>query len=224
MSKLIQIVRAQSEPTFPYKGPYERPKPTPPGDVTIRLSSSISTLQVNQTASCDVEIESGNEKITRYTIVLSFDPSVLEVIDANASQSGIQINFLDTFSTVQTNSANNSSGIITISANVSGNPQTINRKIAQISFKAKKTGVSVVSVNKSQSSVYNSQGANVLTSTTSVNFSVTGQTSQGTGRPQAPSSGIIDTAATIGSVIVGTLMLYIGIKSVLGKKNKKEIL
>lgn len=227
MSKLIPEVIAQSEPTFPYDGPFEEPEqPSTPSEAVLKLSTTSSTLQTGSIAVCDLKIESGNEEVESYSIIISFNASVLEVVDANASQTGVQINFLDEFSDIQTNSANNTTGTIQITALTSGAAQTMNRNIAQITLRAKAVGTSVVSINRSQSEVMNDQDTNILGSTTSLNFTVTGTSGEEPPGPDGqvtPASGISDTLATLGSVLSGLLMLYVGIKMVIDKKRGKEI-
>lgn len=223
---LIEQVFAQSEPTFPYDGPFENPVNPPPqnGQAVIKLSAASSAIQVNNTTTADIRIESGEEDIKSYSITITFNSSVLEVVDTNLSQVGVQINFQDTFSNATANTANNSAGTISLSATVSGAAQTINRRIAQITFKAKSSGTSVVSVNKTASSVLNGSNADVLASTTSVNITATGQT-QTNNNNNLPQSGLINTAFTIGSALTAVLMLYVGIRTVIDiKKNRSGAL
>jgi hypothetical protein len=220
MSKLVPEVAAQSEPTFPYDGPFEDPgpTPTPSGEASVKLTTTTSSLQVSDTVNCDLSIESGSEEVQSYTIYITFDPNVLEVVDSNTTQSGVQISFTDTFSSVGTNSSDNTSGTAVISAEISGASQTVNRKIAQITFRAKQAGTSIVSINKSQSSVINDVSEDILGVTTSLNFTVTGQT--GTNNGQLPSSGIFDSFAAFGGLTAGILLLYVGIKAVIDRKKE----
>ncbi len=229
MSKLIPEVSAQSEPTFPYDGPFEEPEPTTPSsdEATVTLTSSTSALQVGQTVTCDLNIESSEEASQGYSITITFDPSVLEVVDENATESGIQINFLDTSSTQQTNTASNTNGTITITATIP-TYVTINKRVAQITFRAKNTETSIVSINKSESYVNDIIGDDILGTTTSLNFTVTGQSQTTTtttaSNQQLPSSGVLDTLATFGSIFGGVLMLYVGIKTIKdGHKPKSNI-
>lgn len=226
MSKLIQKVVAQSEPTFPYDGPFEPPETPPPAIETaqVKLSTSTSTLQIDATTTVDLRIESDEAEVQSYDLTITFDSDIIEVVDSNTVQTGTQIDFLDTFATVQDNSANNSTGTISISAQVSGGTQSINRRIAQITFRAKATGTSIVSVNKAQSSVENDSGEDILGATTSLNFTVTGQTQTTPDESEAlPSSGIKETLTTFGSVLGGILMLYVGIKLVIDNRKEKNL-
>lgn len=222
MSKLVAEVAAQSEPTFPYDGPFEEsgPTPTPSGQAAVKLTTTTSSLQIGDTVSCDLSIESNTEEVQSYTIYITFDPAVLEVVDNNTAQSGVQISFLDSFSTAVTNSSDNTNGTVVISANISGASQTVNRKIAQITFRAKQTGTSIVSINKSQSSVINDVSEDILGVTTSLNFTVTGQT--GTNNGQLPSSGIFDNFAAFGGLTAGILLLYVGIKTVIDNRREEK--
>lgn len=227
MSKLIPKVIAQSEPTFPYDGPFEEPEqPSGADEAVVKLSTAASSLEVGSTATCDLRIESSNEEVESYSIVITFNSSVLEVVDANATQTGVQVNFLDEFSDIQTNSANNTTGTIEITAFISGAAQSINRNIAQVTFRAKAAGTSVVSVNRSESEVVNDEDSNILGTTTSLNLTVTGTTGTeppSNGQPTVPESGMMDTLATLGSVLSGLLMLYVGIKTVIDRRKEKEV-
>jgi len=223
MAKIIQQVIAQSEPTFPYDGPFEDPGTITPQDkANVTLSANTSTLQISGSVTCDLAIASGNNDVQAYSIQISYDPSILEVLDTNTTTSGVQINFLDTFATVQTNSADNTGGTVTLVATVSGTAQTINKTIAQVTFRAKSTGTSVVSINKAQSSITGDTGTDILGSTTRLNFTVTGQTTTTPGGPLPP-SGISDTLAVFGSFFSGLLLLYIGIKTIIDKKRGKGL-
>jgi len=227
MSKLVEDVIAQSEPTFPYDGPFEEPdQPPTAGEAIVRLSTSTSSLEIGSSVTCDLRIESNNEEVESYTLVISFDASVLEVVDADLTQTGTQINLTDDFFETQTNSVDNTSGTIQISAFASGTPQSVNRNVAQITFRAKRTGTSVVSVNRSASEVINDEDTDILASTTSLNLTVTGvseQEEEQQEEEQLPVSGISDTLATLGGILSGLLMLYVGIKSFIERKKGEEI-
>jgi hypothetical protein len=225
MPRLIQRVSAQSTPTFRYDGPFEEPTPpAPSGQAVIKLTSTSASFQVGQTATCDIEIASDQEEISSYTISIVFDASVLEVVDSDLALNGTQINFVDSFSSAQTNSADNTAGTIQLEATVSDTAQPINRRIAQITFRAKRTGTSVISVNKSQSAVNNDVNRDVLASTTSVNFTISGQTQQEEPQEEPlPESGLADTLANAGTLLTALLMLFVGVKIVVDKRKGKNI-
>ncbi|MBU0976400.1 MAG: cohesin domain-containing protein [Patescibacteria group bacterium] len=237
MDKLIGKVIAQSEPTFPYEGPFVPPTPPGPGPspstdkANVKLTTGSSTLQVGATTTCDINIESSERELKSYSIKISFDPNTLEVVDSVPSQTGTQVSFLDQFSVASNNTADNTTGAINLTASISGSAQTINRRIAQITFRAKRTGTSVVSVMKSQSSTLTDDGENVIGATTSVNYSVTGQTSTipttipttTTSPPsQLPQSGIFDSLAALASIFAGLLMLFTGIKTISEKRKPND--
>lgn len=229
MPNLVQKVAAQAGPTFPYDGPFDQPGPTPPDEqVVVRLSADSSTVAVGGTVTADLSIESNAEEIQEYTVTIIFDPAVLEVVDSDTVQSGIQISFLDTFANEQTNTADNTTGTITLQASISGAAQTINKGIGAITFRAKTTGASVVSINKAQSSVTNDQGTDVLETTTSINLTVSGQavtttTTQTTTIDGLPPSGIFNTLATLFSVLSGFLLLFVGMRTIIDKKRGKGL-
>lgn len=227
MRNLIDDVIAQAEPTFPYEGPFEETNPEPSENAIIKLSSNYSQLEINKNFSIDIEINSGNQKVKSYALTITFNPQILEVIDSDSFTSGIQINFTDTFSTVGTNSVNNSTGKITITASVNGEATTINRRIGQINLRTKAVGTSIVSIDKSLSNVTSRAGANIIGSTTSLNFTVTGQsgiitptTTTTQKNATLPSSGFFDNLASISVVTIGIIMVYIGVRSI--KENEKS--
>jgi hypothetical protein len=227
MAGLIQEVIAQSEPTFPYNGPFEEPggPGTQVQEAAIKLATDTSTLQISSTATCDLTIESGQGNVKTYSISISFNPTILEVVDANTALSGVQINSVDQFSTVQINNVDNSGGTIRLTANINGNPAQVNRRVAQITFRAKRSGTSVVSINKADSSVIDSNNKNIIGATTSLNFTVSGQTQTTVTTTKSgtlPHTGITDTLATTASVIAGFVMLYAGIKAVNEKVKEKK--
>ncbi len=230
-----QEVIAQSSPTFPYEGPFEDDgEPiTPSDEAAIKLTSSTSSLQTGSTGDVSIKLESGNEEVNRYTLFITFNQNVLEVVDSSTMQSGIQVTFIDTFSNLQTNTANNSNGTVKISARVSGASQTINRKVAEISFRAKSSGTSIISVNKAKSSVKNDSGREVLGATKSVNFTVTGQTQTtppattptypSSKSGELPRSGIFDSLGIVGTLLGGVLLVYIGVKTFLERKRRERL-
>ncbi|MDD3646970.1 MAG: cohesin domain-containing protein [Candidatus Dojkabacteria bacterium] len=234
MDKLVGKVIAVSEPTFPYEGPVTPPIPNPDPSTDkadIKLTAGTSTLQVGATTTCDINIQSSEREVKSYSIKITFDPNTLEVVDSITSQTGTQVNFLDQFSVTSVNSADNLNGTITLTASISGSAQTINRRIAQIKFRAKRTGTSVVSITKSQSTVLSDDGENVIGSTTSANYTITGQTSSypstlpttTTSSPaNLPQSGIFDSLAALGSIFAGLLMLFTGIKTISEKRKPKD--
>ena len=226
---LINKVYAQSAPTFPYDGPFERPGSQTTGDEgTIRLISQTQTVQVGSTITADIKIESQEAELVSYTIFITYNPQLLEVTDSDLAKTGVQIDFIDTLATEQTNTVDATNGTIRIVGQIQGSAQSVNRIIGRISFKGKASGASIVSINKGASSLIDSDNKNILTSTTTLNFTVTGESTTGTttisptgtttASGQLPPSGIFDTLAAIGGIFSGVLMLYVGVKTLMIKK------
>jgi len=152
----LEKVYAQSTPTLKYEGPFEDDQePVPTGDVTIRLTSAISALEVGEDGTVDIRVETVDNEIKNYTVTVTFNPDVLEVVDSDMIQTGIQINFIDSFSTATSNTVNNSTGVVTIGARISGSATQVNRKVAEIKFKAKQSGTSIISIDKTRSTILN---------------------------------------------------------------------
>jgi len=247
MLPLIQKVIAQSMPTFPYDGPFEEPdQPDTQKKAVIKLTNASTKIEAGSTTKADVTIESESQEVSSYTITIMYDPEVLEVVDKSSSQAGIQVEFLDSFALEKTNTADNSEGKIKIIAEITGSAQTVNRRVAAIIFRGKSVGTSVVSVNKSQSSIKNQSNQDILGSTTSLNLTVTGESAQTTTTTttttttisptsttipgtsptttvpgELPESGIGDIAIIISLVLTGILMSLIGLRSFLDKKIRK---
>ena len=218
---LASKVFAQSEPTFPYDGPFEDPVTTPDeGEAVLNLSTDISSLEIDETADIDLTLESGETEIVEYDIAITFNPTVLQVLDNDTLESGVQIDFQDAFADVEINNVNNEEGTINLRAVMSGGAETVNRKIATIKVRAVETGASVISVSRLDSSVLDSSETNILATTNSLNFSISGETEEV--EEDLPDTGIWNTGATIGTIHGAIVMIFSGIKTIRDNKRKKH--
>ncbi|NWG75022.1 MAG: hypothetical protein HXY24_10510, partial [Rubrivivax sp.] len=146
----------------------------------MKLSSQTQSVEVGATVTAEIKVESQDVEIKSYTIVITYNPSILEVTDSNLAKSGVQIDFTDTFSFEQTNTVDSNTGTIRLVGQIEGSAQSVNRVVGRISFKGKSAGASLVTVNKGISSIIDDDNQNILTSTTTLNFTVTGQGQNGT--------------------------------------------
>ncbi|MEI6462149.1 MAG: cohesin domain-containing protein [bacterium] len=143
-------VDAVAKPTFPYDGPFEIPATTSTATSTVNLTlaSDVQNPKIGDTFKVSITISSGQTSIKSYKVQLTYDKSLVDVIDSDSTTSGIQLKVIDTFFTVKTNSINSTSGVVTLEANTS-NANTVNRKVAEISFKAKTAGTFTITKDSS---------------------------------------------------------------------------
>ena len=124
------------------------PQDTP--DINIKLDAineapiklnpaSLGPVAAGQTFNLDIQTNiSPNQAVDEVKAYISFNPAVLEVINAEVSQPGIQITPGDNLTTVITNNVNNTSGLISFNASQLNLPFPIgNFTVATIQFRVK---------------------------------------------------------------------------------------
>ena len=210
-------------PSFPFTPPDGGPTPTPTDEPRIVLNADKTTLKVGETVKVTIKIESQDESLKNYKVVISYDPTILKVIDKSTTETGVQISYIDTFFTQSTNVASESLGTIELSAASPSSAVTVNRNVGEIEFQALKADDTTVEVLEEQSLLTNASDANVLKSTVPIVITVTGSTGEPAPTPGLPKSGFIDNYPVVSWVIGIVLVLTgisIGIKY--GKKDKKH--
>jgi hypothetical protein len=229
---------APSTPSFPYDGPF---RPQNQGgtenEAIITLSSDSTSLKVNDQFTVDITIAT-DANVKSYSLVITYDTSKLTAVDQDTSTSEIQIKYLDTYNQSSANTINiNSStktGTITLSAAVpsGSSASSINRRVAQMTFKATGSGSASVSVNEGSSNVTDEDGTNILSSVTNAQFTITAQatssssssvsssSSSASSSSSLPTTGLFDVTSTAGSILAGVVLLFIGAKTLI--KRKKE--
>lgn len=201
---------------------------------SISLTASSTSVGVGSQFSVDVEIKTGTFTINEYRIVVDFDPTKLQVVDAEPNTPGTQISFLDTvFQVSGGNNSTSAAGRITLIAKtISGNALQVNRKVAKITFQAQSTGTSNIqtATGATGSQLINANGvaiANTVNNLTvnigtqtvssSVSSSVSSNTSIGTTSAasnttsSAPGTVIPDTALPDDIVAVVTALIGLGL-------------
>lgn len=181
--ELLQKINAQvdsaSHPTIPYIPPGNpTPEPTsattvptqtPTNDPYIYLSSEDNSYEIGDSGVITINIDTFDQEIDEFEIIIEFDPSHIEILDSDAAVSGIQILFLDTNfdvveNIVETDIVGTESGLpgrITLRA-TTDTPTTISdRAMAEIEFNilAGKTSELTIASN---SSTLISDSVNVL--------------------------------------------------------------
>lgn len=112
-----------------------------------RLVPAFQNINVGQVATVGLQVENV-ELLYGYQAAVVFDPAILEVVDADTNQAGVQIalgNFIQP-NFVQGNSANNSTGaiIVVVSQLAPANPVSGTGTLFTITFRGKANGTSAV--------------------------------------------------------------------------------
>lgn len=161
-SSSTSSVDAVSKPTFPFDGPFQIPisSSAPAASVNLTLASDNQNPKIGDTFKVSITVSSGSTSIKSYKVQLVYDKTLVDVIDSDSATSGIQMKVIDTFFTVKTNSINATTGVITLEANTN-NTNTVNRKVAEISFKAKTTGTFLITKDSSNTIAINTANTNL---------------------------------------------------------------
>ncbi len=141
------------------------------GDAQITLESASSSFSTGSNFTIQIRVNSKGEQVKSYTAVVSYDPQKLEVIDKNTATSGIQIDYTGSF-TVTENAANNSQGSVRLRAE-SGTASSLNQLVGAVTFRAKTTGQTTISVSQTASSIVDAASVNLLDNVNSLTINVT---------------------------------------------------
>ncbi len=104
----------------------------------LRLSPTTTTVGPNQTFNVDILLDTGGENIDGIDIFyLRFNPSLLQVVDANTGVTGVQISPTTLLPATSANLVDNTAGTLQFSQTTSGGSTfTGSGKIATINFKS----------------------------------------------------------------------------------------
>src|SRR3989338_7560680 len=169
---------------FTFTTPTPTPTPTSVSGPNLASSPSSQNVSVGQTFTVDINLDTKGAAIDGVDIYsLRYNPAILEVVDSNTSQSGIQIIPGTLLANTLTNTVNASNGTIQFSqVTAGGSTYTGSGKLASITFKAKSAGTSALTFdftlgNTSDTNVAGA-GQDKLASVTNGSFTVTGGTTQ----------------------------------------------
>ncbi len=116
---------------------------------TVLLTSSSTSVTIGQKFKVTVAINTNDVNINEYRVVIDFDPTKLQVVDADPATAGTQIKFLDTVFEVEDQLQDNTVanvGRIRLRAVAPSQPLAVNRNVAEIEFQAQTTGSPVIKV------------------------------------------------------------------------------
>lgn len=232
---LIQKVKAQgadtlAAPTFPF---------TPPGGTsppangtknhTILLQADSASLNVGDTVKVRIYISSTAENISSFSVNIAFDPEFVRVIDADETAAGVQIDYIDTTFRTQTNTVNNSTGIINIRAEAT-TASALTRTVAEIEFLALKSGTTEIEIITGNSNIVNTNGVDLLEEANAISLNISTTTeepypTQPPTTPSIPNTGIQDHPSLIIGAASGILLIIVGLylnKIGSAKNHKKQ--
>ncbi len=189
--------------------------------VTFSLSPSSKTLNVGDSVDLSIILDTGGQTVSGGSAILTFDPSKLQVVDANAAQTGVQVSTGTVFTTALTNSVDVVNGKITLDYGLSAGTFSGNGTFGKITFKgsiaATSTPVSFIigSGSSSTSSAVYASGSNVLGAANSGSYTVvTAAATTPTPTVMASASALPRTGAvenTIFLLMLGFFILFSGV-------------
>ncbi len=236
---LIQKTKAEgmdslASPTFPFTPP-DNPNQghNNTSDTNkIILETDSTSIQIQKRTIIRIYIDATEEKITSFTIGISFDPQFFQVIDSDTTEAGVQINYIEPIFNVTKNNVNNSTGIITLQAKVENTEQaiTLSRTIAEIELIPLKTGASEIKIIEENSNMLNTSSVNILSAVNSINFNINTNTEQTTNTDNQntiyiPKTALNQDTKAFLSILSGILLVVSGlfiVKTIKNVKNNKS--
>jgi hypothetical protein len=144
--------------------------------VTVSLDPPDADLDVDDTVDMDVLIEDVTD-LYYFDLYVTFDPDVLEVVDADSAEDGVQIeagDFLGSDATVWANDADQEDGEIIFSQEVSTDAVSGSGKLATISFRGKVPGTSDITIDEDLLFLEDEAGEVITATIESGSITVTG--------------------------------------------------
>jgi hypothetical protein len=166
----------------------------PANAANLSLSPSAGNANTGNSFNVDIVLNSSGQSIDGVDAVLSYNPSMLEIQDANSTAAGIQISAGSLMPVVTYNSVNSASGKILFSQ-VHNPGTTFNGygTLATITFKALSAGSATVSFDFTAGNTTDSNvafnGSDVLASVSNGIYSLQGQTVPPSQPPSQPPPG-----------------------------------
>lgn len=243
--KLLSPVQAQTideiaSPTIPFN---------PPGVVTgtpvatqvvsgpsISISIAQNEIAIGENATVQVIINTQATEVSQYSFQITYDPTVLQVIDADTTLSNVQIDFQDTFFLATQNQVNSSAGVISLTAASDQGTTTItNRIVAEFDVKGLKDALTDIEVIKANSFLLNASATDILQTTNSLVLSVTGEVnpsistlpsstpvaSNVTPLPTITPDTALEDIGGLGTLIIGAVLIILGFYITKYKKHER---
>lgn len=113
----------------------------------VLLNSDKTSVEVGERFKVRVQVNTNDVNIEEYRIIINFDPTKIQIVDADSETQGIQVRKLDTvFSPEEIqndNVSNNNLGTVKYVAK-SSTPVSLNTEVIEIEFQAQATGRSTI--------------------------------------------------------------------------------
>jgi hypothetical protein len=119
-----------------------------PNDVPLSLEpANVPSISSGQTFDMEIKTNGTTQQVSRVQAFISFDPSKLEVIDADPAEEGVQITSGTILNTKISNTVDNAGGLISYAASKSVSPFPSGPfNIATIRFRAKSVSIEVTTM------------------------------------------------------------------------------
>lgn len=232
LSSSAKSLDAVAKPTFPYDGPFQIPTNLVSGSTTgtLVLTSDTANPKVNDKFKVSIAINTSTLEVKNYKVVITYDKTLVDVVDADTSKTGSQITIVDTFFQNKTNTVDTTNGKITLEGSNTA-AISVNRKVAEIEFKAKKAGTLVLNKESSNTVLVNSldtntsldyQALSVTIGTTEVVTNTESTTTSSTSSSDLPTTAISGSdLSVIATVFTSVLLIILGVSFVSREKKKR---
>jgi hypothetical protein len=220
-----QVIDAVASPTIPWEPPTGPTKP-PVQTVTPTLSGPYITIGtntreagLNQKFTIEVKINTDGQEISSYQFLITYNTSLLRVVDSNPATPSKEINFLDTFFLPTEQTINETdTGSVFVSAEAESGTATIsNSTVATIEFETLAEGFANIAVDKEGSTLINANETDILQSVNTIDITISSSvalptpTQSGAIFPsRTPNTGIMDTFGSQSSILAGVVLITAG--------------
>ncbi len=228
LSSSAKSLDAVAKPTFPYDGPFQIPTNLVSGSTTgtLVLTSDTVNPKVDDKFKVSITINTSTLEVKNYKVVITYDKTLVDVVDANTSKTGTQITVVDTFFQNKTNTVDTTNGKITLEGSNTA-AISVNRKVAEIEFKAKKEGTLVLNKESSNTVLVNSLDTNTSLDYQALSVTIGATEVASTTTSSSTSSDLPTTAVSgadisvVATVFTSVLLIILGVSFVSREKKKR---
>lgn len=232
---LFTLVKAQgaddaASPTIPFPTGSITPVPTLTGPVsgpTISLATTAISLRQGDKATIQIVIDTKSQEVKAFTLRVSYNPQLFQIVDADPNTTGKQISYANTFFVQQTNSVDETQGFIDLkAASASGTGTISNKVIAQFDVTALANGSAAFQLVRNSSSLLDSNNTDILSGVNAVTINITNAqvtTSPTntptasptihpsiTGGPITPRTALSDDVGNVTAIVLGSVLIIAG--------------